>query len=78
MIAPLSLLFGSVALSLASPLEVRTVSALNTAAFEEAQQKDTTATKIFSSTEIEVCSCYENRNHFLILVDFIRAMSPSQ
>lgn len=35
-------------------LEVRTVAALNTAAFEEAQQRDSTATRAFSSTTIKV------------------------
>lgn len=53
MFTPLSaLLFGVVAL--ASPLvEVRTVSSLNQAAFEEAQQRDATATRAFSSTAIK-------------------------
>jgi len=51
-----SLLLASVALSFASPLEVRTVAALNTAAFEEAQQRDNTATRAFSSVEIKVRS----------------------
>ncbi|KAE9365719.1 hypothetical protein N431DRAFT_548846 [Stipitochalara longipes BDJ] len=56
MIATLSLLLSSVALSFASPLgpiAVRTVAALNTAAFEEAQQRDDTATRAFSGTEIK-------------------------
>jgi len=54
MIAPLStLLFASIAY--ASPLlEVRTVTALDEASFEEAQQRDATATRAFSSTEILV------------------------
>ncbi|KAH8749268.1 hypothetical protein BGZ57DRAFT_138624 [Hyaloscypha finlandica] len=55
MIASFSLLLSSVALSFASPLgpiEVRTVAALNTAAFEEAQQRDATATRAFSGIEI--------------------------
>jgi hypothetical protein len=58
MLASLSLLLSSVALSFASPLgplAARTVTALNTAAFEEAQQRDDTATRAFSSTEIKVC-----------------------
>jgi len=58
MIARLSLLLSSVAFSFASPLgqlEARTVTALNTAAFEEAQQRDDTATRAFSGTEIIVC-----------------------
>jgi hypothetical protein len=58
MIATLSLLLSSVAFSFASPLgaiEARTVTALNTAAFEEAQQRDDTATRAFSGTEITVC-----------------------
>ena len=58
MIASFSLLLSSVALSFASPLgpiEVRTVAALNTAAFEEAQQRDATATRAFSGIEIIVC-----------------------
>jgi len=53
MIVSLSILLSSLAISFASPLEVRTVSALNTAAFEEAQQRDGTATRAFSSTEIK-------------------------
>ncbi|PMD35095.1 hypothetical protein L207DRAFT_570660 [Hyaloscypha variabilis F] len=55
MIATLSLLLSSAALSFASPLgqlAARTVTALNTAAFEEAQQRDDTATRAFSGTEI--------------------------
>jgi hypothetical protein len=55
MIVSLSILLSSLAISFASPLEVRTVSTLNTAAFEEAQQSDNTATRAFSSTEIKVC-----------------------
>ena len=58
MIATLSLLLSSVAFSFASPLgqlEARTVTALNTAAFEQAQQRDDTATRAFSGTEIIVC-----------------------
>lgn len=56
MIAPLTILLSSVALTFASPLlEVRTVAALNQGAFEEAQQKDNTATKAFSGTQIKVC-----------------------
>ena len=56
MIAILSLLLGSAAVSFASPLlNVRTVAALNTAAFEEAQQRDGTATRAFSGTQIKVC-----------------------
>lgn len=58
MIARLSLLLSAVAFSFASPLgaiEARTVTALNTAAFEEAQQRDNTATRAFSGTEIIVC-----------------------
>jgi hypothetical protein len=53
MISPLSaLLFG---VALASPVvQVRTVTSLNQAAFEEAQQRDATATRAFSSTAIKV------------------------
>jgi hypothetical protein len=54
MIASLSIFISCLAISFASPLEVRTVSALNIAAFEEAQQRDDTATRTFSSTEIKV------------------------
>jgi len=47
-----TLLFGA---ALASPLvEVRTVTSLNQAAFKEAQQRDGTATRAFSSTAIKV------------------------
>ncbi|CZR58275.1 uncharacterized protein PAC_08166 [Phialocephala subalpina] len=53
MIASLSLLLTSAAFVLAKPIEVRTVSALNTAAFEEAQQRDDTATRAFSNTAIK-------------------------
>ncbi|KAF4632402.1 hypothetical protein G7Y89_g5722 [Cudoniella acicularis] len=53
MIASISLLFSALVLASASPIEVRTVAALNTAAFEEAQQRDDTATRAFSSTEIK-------------------------
>ncbi len=59
MIATLSFLLSSFALSFASPLvslEARTVTALNTAAFEEAHPRDNTATRAFSSTEIKVSS----------------------
>lgn len=54
MIASISLLLTSAALALAKPIEVRTVAALNTVAFEEAQQRDDTATRAFSNTEIKV------------------------
>lgn len=52
----ISILLASVTLSFAKPLEVqpRTVAALNTAAFQEAQQRDDTATRLFSSTTIKV------------------------
>lgn len=51
----ISILLASVTLSFAKPLEVqpRTVAALNTAAFQEAQQRDDTATRLFSSTTIK-------------------------
>lgn len=54
MIASFSLLLTSVALSFASPLDKRVVTSLNQAAFEEAQQRDDTATRAFSGTEIKV------------------------
>ncbi|KAK0103733.1 hypothetical protein ONS95_005739 [Cadophora gregata] len=53
MIASISLLLTSAALSFASPLEKRVVTSLNQAAFEEAQQRDDTATRAFSGTEIK-------------------------
>ncbi|TVY59414.1 hypothetical protein LCER1_G000599 [Lachnellula cervina] len=49
----LPLLFGAIAIASASPFERRTVAALNTAAFDEAQQKDNTATRAFSGTSIK-------------------------
>ncbi|KUJ15139.1 uncharacterized protein LY89DRAFT_685954 [Mollisia scopiformis] len=52
MIASFSLLLTTAVLALAKPIEVRTVAALNTAAFEEAQQRDNTATRAFANTEI--------------------------
>ncbi len=54
MLAPFGLLLTSVALSIASPLQVRVVTELNEAAFEEAQRRDDTATRAFSGTEIKV------------------------
>ena len=54
MIASVFLLLTSAALSFASPLERRVVTSLNQAAFEEAQQRDDTATRAFSGTEIKV------------------------
>ncbi|KAH8670212.1 hypothetical protein BGZ60DRAFT_527696 [Tricladium varicosporioides] len=53
MISSITLLLATLALTSASPLEVRTVASLNQAAFEEAQQRDATATRAFSSTEIK-------------------------
>lgn len=56
MIASLyALLFGTATLTSAIPVvERRAVQALNQAAFAEAQQRDDTATRAFSSTEIKV------------------------
>lgn len=56
MIASLSaLLFSAVSLTSAIPvLERRVVQALDQAAFAEAQQRDDTATRAFSDTEIKV------------------------
>ncbi|KAJ7588162.1 hypothetical protein C8J56DRAFT_66401 [Mycena floridula] len=54
MIAPLSfVLLGSAALGVAVPLTSRTVTSLDQAAFAEAQQRDNTATRAFSSTQIK-------------------------
>ncbi|KAH7397590.1 hypothetical protein BKA64DRAFT_733676 [Cadophora sp. MPI-SDFR-AT-0126] len=53
MITAISLLLASATLSLASPMEKRVVTSLNQAAFEEAQQRDDTATRAFSGTEIK-------------------------
>jgi hypothetical protein len=60
MIAPLSaLLLGVAGLTCALPTaEKRTVTALNQAAFAEAQKKDTTATFAFSAIEIKVRFAY--------------------
>ncbi|TVY85219.1 hypothetical protein LSUE1_G000360 [Lachnellula suecica] len=49
----LPLILSAIALASASPFEKRTVAALNTAAFEEAQVRDDTATRAFSSTTIK-------------------------
>ena len=57
MIASVSVLLGLGALSFASPLQhvqVRAVTEINQAAFDEAHPVDTTATKAFSSTAIKV------------------------
>lgn len=54
MIASISLILTSMALSFASPMEKRAVTSLNQAAFEEAQQKDDTATRAFAGTDIKV------------------------
>jgi hypothetical protein len=57
--ASLPLFLNLAALALAKPIEVRTVAALNTAAFEAAQQRDNTATRAFSNTEIKVSSTWQ-------------------
>ncbi|TVY44302.1 hypothetical protein LOCC1_G005055 [Lachnellula occidentalis] len=49
----LPLLFGAIAITSASPFEKRTVAALNTLAFDEAQPRDSTATRAFSGTSIK-------------------------
>jgi hypothetical protein len=56
MIAPLyAILLGAAGLASALPtVEKRVVSALNTAAFNEAQQRDATATRAFSAVQIKV------------------------
>jgi hypothetical protein len=57
MLAKISvLLLGASTLTAALPagIEVRTVAALNQAAFQEAQQRDATATRAFSSVAIKV------------------------
>lgn len=63
MIASFSaLLLGAAALTAALPtndpitLEARNVTSLNQGAFEEAQQRDATATRVFSAVPIKVCS----------------------
>lgn len=58
MIAILSvLLLAATALTSASPASLkRAVQELNQAAFEEAQQRDDTATRAFSATAIKVCN----------------------
>jgi hypothetical protein len=58
MISPiLTLLLGTASLVAAHPVaEKRAVTQLNQAAFEEAQQRDDTATRAFSSVPIKVCS----------------------
>lgn len=51
-----ALLVGAATLTSAIPVvERRAVQELNQAAFAEAQQRDDTATRAFSSTEIKVC-----------------------
>jgi hypothetical protein len=54
MFSSLPLILGAIAFASASPVEVRTVAALDQAAFAEAQQRDDTATRAFSSTAIKV------------------------
>lgn len=70
MIAPLSaLLFGAATLASAIPvIERRVVQELNQAAFAEAQQRDDTATRAFSSTEIKVCNKVESSIGWLMLI----------
>ena len=67
MIASLSLLLTSAALVLAKPIEVRTVAALNTAAFEEAQQRDDTATRAFSNTAIKASPSHGSSERWLTM-----------
>lgn len=65
MIAQFSaLLLGAATLSSALPaaVEMRVVTALNQAAFEEAQQRDNTATRAFSAVEIKVCRLVPSRS----------------
>ena len=55
-----SLLLGAVTLSSAFPMAgKRAVTALNEAAFEEAQPRDNTATRALSAVEIQVCFDYQ-------------------
>lgn len=71
MIAPLSaLLVGVVAVTYALPIvevEKRVVQALNQAAFAEAQQRDATATRAFSSVEIKVRCSVARKWHLLTM-----------
>jgi hypothetical protein len=62
MIAPISIvLLAAAALTSASPARVRrAVQELNQAAFEEAHQRDQTATRAFSDTAIKVCVSVNN------------------
>jgi hypothetical protein len=62
MIASLSaLLLGAASIASTLPVvEKRTVTALNQAAFEEAQQRDDTATRAFSSIPIKVRSSFHD------------------
>lgn len=57
MISPiLTFLLGTASLVAANPVtDKRAVTQLNQAAFEEAQQRDNTATRAFSSVPIKVC-----------------------
>lgn len=53
-------LVGALALTSASPIQPRVVASLDQAAFEEAQQRDDTATRAFTATAIKVC-------HYLVV-----------
>ena len=82
MIAPLSILLLAAAASIsASPaFTSRAVQKLNEAAFDEAQQRDGTATRAFSNTAIKVRVVINSRHRRLIscLVDFQRQVSLSK
>lgn len=65
MISILSFLLAAISLTSASPTPVvrRAVQELNQAAFEEAHQRDDTATRAFSDTEIKVCGVYTSTDY---------------
>lgn len=55
MITPFYAVLGAAGLVAALPaIDKRSVTALNTAAFEQAQQRDDTATRAFSAVQIHV------------------------
>jgi hypothetical protein len=56
--------------TLLNGLQSRGVTSLNQGAFEEAQQRDATATRAFSSIEIKACSSLLKQGALLTTVDF--------
>jgi hypothetical protein len=75
MLTTISTFLATAALISASPIvQQRTVPALNADAFAEAQVRDNTATRAFSSVEIQVCFGYLPMINTNLVIDLSRTM----